>query len=389
MKAARRITILLLLCCLGAAPVEAQRGKKARGGDAFTQLSSRATAAREAGRFDEAIDLYRQAVRAQPRWEEGWWFLATLLYDRDDYAEAAEAFAVATKLQPKSGIASIMLGLCEYRLGRYDQAVEHIVQGRRLGFGQNDELSRVVLYHEGVLGTYRGEFEAAQHRLDNLAYLGVRSEQLVLALGLVVLRIPQLPEQIATDHPQYTLIRQAGWAEYQLAQNNVQDASREYDRLATEHPSYPNVQYAYGRYHLVQRNTEAALAAFHREIANSPNHAMARLQIAYIHLSMKEPEKGLEYAEEAVRLAPRFGHGRFLLGRLLYETGDHRRAVEQLETARELAPGEPKIYYTLARAYDRVDRKDDAKQARAIFAELSRRAEGTATDSSSPIGDTP
>ena len=376
----REIGIALLagLLAVPALPAAAQQRRATAARPAqFEQVASKAKQAREAGRVDEAIGHYREGVKIRANWDEGWWFLGTLLYDRERYAEAAEALETATKLQPKAGIAWIMLGLCEYRIGRYDAAAEHLIEGRRLGFGNSAELQRVVLYHEGVLGLFRGEFEAAQKRLDDVAYAGARSEQLFIALGLVVLRIPMLPEQISPDHKNYTLIRQAGFAEYQLAQNNVADASREYERLASDYPKFPNVQYAYGRYHLVQRNADEALAAFHREIENSPNHAMARLQIAYIHMSRKEPEIGIKYAEEAVNLGPRFAHARFLLGRLFYDVGNYPRAIEELEAAQQLAPTEPKVYYSLARAYDRVQRKEDAKRAREVFAELSRRAEGT------------
>jgi tetratricopeptide (TPR) repeat protein len=374
----------LLLCSAVSASAQRRAGTRTKRPAAtaapaanFEKLAAEATAARNANRIPEAINLYRDALKANPKWDEGWWFLATLLYDRDEYAEAANAFTAATKLRPQAGIAFIMLGLCEYRLARYDEAATHLVQGRQLGFGTNEELRRVVLYHEGVIGLYRGEFEAAQKRLDDVAYSGARSEQLFIALGLVVLRIPQVPENVKPEDENYALIRQAGWAEYQLAQTNMQDATLEYDRLVAEHPKFPNVQYAYGRFLLVQRDDVGAMKAFEREIETSPNHAMARLQIAYIYLTRKEAAKGLSYAEEAVRLAPRFAHARFLLGRILYETGDYRRSIEELEASQQLAPMEPKIYYTLARAYDRVKRKEDAQKARQVFAELSRQAEGT------------
>src|SRR4051812_38721835 len=54
----------------------------------FDQLATEAGAAREADRVDEAVALYRQGVTLQPQWAEGWWYLATLYYDQNNYPEA-------------------------------------------------------------------------------------------------------------------------------------------------------------------------------------------------------------------------------------------------------------------------------------------------------------
>src|SRR6266567_898303 len=49
----------------------------------FERIAEQATKAREANRTDEAIDLYQKALKLNPRWGEGWWYLGTLYYDGD------------------------------------------------------------------------------------------------------------------------------------------------------------------------------------------------------------------------------------------------------------------------------------------------------------------
>src|SRR3712207_3699090 len=80
---------------------------------AFDQLAAEANAAREGDRLEEAVDKYRRALALRPQWAEGWWYLATIHYDRDNYAEAARGFKEAARLQPKAGAAWAMLGICE------------------------------------------------------------------------------------------------------------------------------------------------------------------------------------------------------------------------------------------------------------------------------------
>ncbi|HEV2763008.1 MAG TPA: tetratricopeptide repeat protein, partial [Pyrinomonadaceae bacterium] len=318
-------------------------------------------------------ELYRRALKVNSRWDEGWWYLATLLYERDRYAEAADAFARAAELQPKVGGPRAMLALCEFRLGRYDDAFRHIQQARRLGVVDNPELVRVLRYHESLLLLLRGEFEIAQQNLDAMAFEGVESESLTLALGLAVLRVRAVPSLVPPGAPEHELIRRAGSAALQSARRNTADAQREFERLAADFPKTPNVHYAHGRYLLAHRDDEGALAAFQRELENSPDSVMARLQIAYIRLKNKEPAAGLPFAEEAVKLSRSAPMAHYLLGRLLFDTGENARAIEQLETAQRLAPEEPKVHFALSRAYAKANRKADAARARETFLRLNKK----------------
>lgn len=378
------LTATICAATLGLTSVGAQtrRARPAQRASApqqnFEQLKAEADRLREAGQLDEAIPLYRQAVAARPTWVEGWWYLATLLYEKDRYAEAAQAFRKTAALQPQVGAPLVMLGLCEFRFGDYDNALTHIRQGRQNGIGNNAELGRVMRYHEGLLLLLKGDFETAQKVLSSLSYDNVNTEDLIIAHGLASLRLPMLPSQIKPDYRDRDLIRRTGFAAHQMAQKNMNDAEVEYQRLVADYPKAPGVQYAYGMFLLARRNDEAAITAFQKEIENSPTHALARLQIAYIRLRDRDPAAGLKLAEEATNLHPRLPLGHYILGRILYETGETARAITELELARRLAPNEPRVYFALSRAYAKAGRKDDAEQARETFARLNKAAEDAA-----------
>ncbi len=382
----RQLAVIFALLGLAGLPVWAQqkRAKPAPKAPAtnpqqFEALAVQAQQAREAGNLEQAIELYKKGLTLKPRWNEGWWFLATLLYEKDEYASAAKAFQNAAALNPKIGAPAVMLGLCQFRLGDYDDALVNIIKGRQIGLADNPELVRVMRFHEGMLLLLKSEFEQAQRIFTALSYENVNNEQLFVAHGLAVLRIPMLPQQIPPTHKDREMIRRAGYAEHLVAQVNQSDGQREYERLAADYGKVPGVQYAYGRHLLyTQRNDEAAEAAFRHELENASNHALARLQIAYIKLKNKEPEKGVSFAEEAVKLNPRLLLGHYILGRLLLDTGATPRAIEELEVSQRLAPDEPKIYFALSRAYTKVGRKADAERARETFARLNAAAEAAA-----------
>lgn len=373
------IALSLCVCLAGATPAQ-QKRKTTRPRPAATpqnaeQLKAQAGRTREAGKIDEAIPLYQKAVAADPAWIDGWWFLGTLHYERDQYTQGAAAFQRATALQPKLGAPWAMLGLCEFRIGEFDNALTHLRLGRKLGVGDNQELGRVMRYHEGQVLLLKGDFETAQNIFGVLSYDNVMTEDIFIAHGLASLRMAMLPAQIKADYRDRNLIRRAGFAEHLYAQKNFGDAQREYEQLVTDYPRNPGVQYAYGKFMIDQRNDEAAIAAFLKEIENSPSHALARLQIAYIKLRNREAADGLKYAQEAVNLNPRLSLGHYVLGRILHETDQTGEAIAELEVARRLSPNEPRIYFVLSRAYAKAGRKADADQARETFARLNKMVE--------------
>lgn len=367
----------------------ARNSKAAPGSQDFDQLATAASAAREADKVEEAIELYRKALVLRGQWAEGWWYLATLYYDQDKYADAAEAFKQTAQLQQKAGAPWAMLGLCEFQLTRYDDAQIHIDRGRQLGLGDNVELTRVMRYHQALISILKGEFEKGLETLGSLSYEGLKSEDLIISLGLATLRVGMTPKRIDLNYPDRDLIRRAGLAEHFAAQKNMSDAQREYDMLVRDYAKVANVQYAYGRFLLINRDDEAALAAFQREIQNWPKHTLARCQIANIKLRNKDIEGGLPFAEEAVKLAPRLPLAHFVLGRLLLEAGQNDRAIQELEIVSRMVPDEPKIYFALARAYTKAQRKQDADRARATFTRLSQSAQAEGQGSALPDDDSP
>ncbi len=92
-----------------------------------------AAAAREAGNLKDALALYREGVEARPDWDEGRWYVATLLYEMDRYADAREAFVDVLRRQPTHAGALGLKGLCEFELRRYDRALADLLEAGNIG----------------------------------------------------------------------------------------------------------------------------------------------------------------------------------------------------------------------------------------------------------------
>lgn len=336
----------------------------------FDDVRNRADAAREANQLDEATKLYRQAVQVRPAWEEGWWYLGTLLYELDRYDEARDAFRRFVAIQPKGGAAWALMGLCEFRLREYDLALQHIKRGRLLGLGDSEQLIFVTRYHAALLLTRSEQFEAALEILSYFARtLPNENPAVVEAVGLSSLRMPLLPAEVPAD--KRDLVLQTGRAAYHQYARRLADAEKEFKEIVARYPETPNVQYAHGVF-LLDAKPEAAPDAFLRELKISPSHVAANLQLAFIYINAGEHAKGLPFAEKALALSPNSFVARNAIGRILLETGDIARAIKELEAGVKYAPDSPEMYFVLSRAYSRAGRKQDAAQARADFLRLDK-----------------
>ena len=335
---------------------------------AFRELVRQAHEAREDSRLNEAIGFYRQVARMRPSWPEGWWYLGTLLYDLDRYAEARDVFRKLISIKPAGGPGWALLGLCEFRLREYDRAVHHFQRGRSLGVGGNKQFRYVTSYHTALLMTRFEKFEASFQILHALAREHYDSPKIMEALGLSVFRLPFLPEEIPPDRREMVL--QAGRAAALGAGYQPEEARRGYQELVARYPNEPNVHYAFGVFLLVGEK-DAALEEFRREVEISPSHLPARLQIAFLYISRAEFSSAHPFAQEAVKLAPRSFSARNALGRILLGMGELKEAVQELEIGVQLAPDSPEMHFALGRAYSRMGRKEDAFREQAEFRRLN------------------
>lgn len=336
--------------------------------DSFDKLAERAKKASEENRLEEAISLYREALVLQPKWIEGWWSLGTLEYDQDQYAKAARDFEKLIALDAANGTAHAMLGLCQFELGKDESALKNLLEAERLRIVKDEQLRKVALYHLGVLQLRARKYGDAKEALVQLAKDGVRTKELINALGLAALLVrPQEAPPEGTDGA--SVIERVGEAEALLAARDFGQAKRRYEELTSDFPDYPNLHFAFGRLLLEANETDQAIEEFQRELKRDPRNVNSLLEVASVRY-LVDSQDGLQYAEEAAKLAPQRPFAHYLLGVLRLDTGNAAGAVPELEIAQKAFPNEPRVYFSLGNAYARVGRKAEAAKARAVFSRL-------------------
>jgi tetratricopeptide (TPR) repeat protein len=339
----------------------------------FDAVSRNAVAFQFAGNAEAAIESYQQALQLRPDWDEGRWNLAMMYYSTGQYPQAIIALKSWVARKPDDGTAWAVMGLSDFENKDYNNALVHLQRGRELGFGGSAESVQLAKYRLGALLIRNGEFDNANDLLAPEAGSGPLASKIQFALGLSLLRIPLLPEQV--EQSKKHLVQNAGEIA-ELLQNSTYDtAFVKFQELLREYPATPFLHYAYGKALASLSRYDDAEAQLHQELLISPKSDLPYLRLAAIALRQHRPTDALLSAQRAAQLAPNSGESHYLLGRACLETGQDEMAVHELETAARLSPGSPEVHFNLAKAYAKVKLPEKADQERAIFVRLNAIAE--------------
>jgi len=337
--------------------------------ESFDQLAKQAEDAQHQGDSKLAVSFYLKALEIRPNWALGWRNVGMLLADLHDYPRAAEALRHLVSADPKSGEGWALLGLTEYELGHYDDAYRDLEHGRTLGVG-NADLEHVAAFHSALILIQKSEFDRSYRILLRVAEAGVNDPDLVMAFGLVALRLPMKPEQV--DPSEVNLVGQVGQIEFQGVNAASSRTMEAYQKLLAELPRTPRLHYAYGNFLLSAGHFDDGIVEMQKETELSPQDPMPPLQIALADLRIGQAPAALPYAQKAVQLAPKLFAAHYALGWALYHLGENDKAIPELEEVVKLAPDSFQGHYALSVAYAKAGRKADAARERAAYAKLKQ-----------------
>jgi tetratricopeptide (TPR) repeat protein len=349
-----------LICMIGLA---------AQSGGAFEDLAARAKTARETNDVPRAIELYKQAVTANPKWEEGWWYLGSMLYDSDKYSQGRDALRHVVAMDANAAPAWALLGLCEFETGDYKSALEHIDRG--LAAGTAPQMETVLRYHEAQLLTRNGEFDKALKAYVWFVRKGVQNPELIVAIGLAALRTPLLPKEVTPDQQLFLM---AGEATYFTLTGDYPHAGKAFGHLMERYPNTHYVHYLYGCFVLAAK-PDLAMSELRREIEISPNSGAANAMLAWALLERGDTDKARPYAEAAAANDPDLPLAQYVLGRLMLEEGKLDGSIEHLKRAEKIDPANIETHMSLATAYSKAARPVEARQERMLTLALLKENE--------------
>jgi tetratricopeptide (TPR) repeat protein len=334
----------------------------------FAALSQQAQAARDAHQMEKAVDFYRKALKLKPDWDEGWWNVASISYDIDQFKDCARASTKLSELKPDGVPAWTMAGLCEYRLLNYGSALDDFTEVERLGFNENAELAHAARYHYALVLTKAGRFEKAITVLTDLTRKEkAATPEIIAATGIAGLRRPWLPAEVPESERE--LVYRVGDAMASGMQQDFKVANQKFDEILKAYPSEPNVHFRYGAMLYIQ-DADRGIEEIKKAVALAPDHVPALVSLSAISLKREDAKAAVEYGEMAVKASPGDFTTHIVLGRALLASEDLARAATELEQAVKLAPNVPDAHFSLATAYNRLGKKENAAREQAEFKRL-------------------
>lgn len=300
---------------------------------ALDPLQQQALDEEQAGKTEEAIRDYRQALQQHPDWKAGMWNLGMLQYGSDQFADAIVTFQKVVEVAPNLGIAWSLLGLSEFETADYDHALAHLEKAQSLGIN-DDDIARVSSYHLGILWNRASQFERASSLLLQTFGADMASPQAKTALGLSTLRVPLLPSQL--DPSREALVQAAGEAQAAGA-----DQPAAFANLLRNNPHLPYLHYAYALSLAANGKVKEAQEQLVEETRISPASSAPWIELRNLDLRLGEKSEAVKAAQEAVRISPESQDAHLLLAQAWQSAGNDRQAHAEAAVANAKSPDNP------------------------------------------------
>jgi tetratricopeptide (TPR) repeat protein len=316
------------------------------------------------------------------------WNRAMAEYTTGQYPAAIIDLKAWLATTPESGTGWAILGLSEFAMKDFDNALIHLDRGSRLGLSASTESLSLAKYTFGILLVHAGRFEEAARILSSATDAsGPLAKEVEFALGLVLLRRAEFPDAVSRSEKE--LVASAGSIESLLLQSQYDKAFPQLKVLLQRYPAMPFLHYAYGTALIALSQFDQAAAQMQAEMPISHASELPCVRLASIALRQHDSAAAIQWAQKALQLAPNSVDAHYLLGRASLETGDQTSAIRELEIAARLSPASPEIHFNLAKAYARAKMTEKAQQERDIFSELKKTEESQPGSLASQVESSP
>lgn len=295
------------------------------------------------GRYEDAIEQYKQALALDSRNQTISFNLALAYYKTAWFTEAAAELArflvAAPENVPERPNAVLLLADCQVRLGEYKKVIGLLSPLAEAG--SNNPNYRTIAYLLGSALIGDGQLDNGQRLIDRV-FREDNSPEARLLMGSIL-----------------------------LVADQGQEAIKELERAIELNPKLPTLRAWYGRALMRMGDSEKAKAAFKSELADSPNDFDANLHLGILLRQDKLFEESFGFLSAAVRLRPREQYARYHLGAVLAALEKPNEAKSLLEGVVKEYPDFSEARVLLASMYYRLNRKADGDRERAIVQKLT------------------
>lgn len=366
-----------LLCIQGRAQVapaggSGQQSQPSIRSEENARIAAEAEEALRKGDYPKAIENLQKLERIAPGIAEIHADLATAYYSLGRFDDASEQAREALKLKPSLTNAHFFLGLSLAQSDRCKEALSYLEKD--YSRAPDPQMKRAVGTEALRCAMYENEADRA---VDLVRLLNRDSpddpDLLYLSSHVYSDLSTQVSQRLLKTAPESFQAHQLN-AEVLAIQGKLSEAAEEYRKVLSLNPSLPGIHYQLGELLLAGErgpNTlDEARQEFEDELRVHPRNSGAEYELGEMARQARQWDIAIEHFNRAVTIDPHFAEALIGLGKSLVSAGRPQEAVAPLERAVKLEPGNANAHYQLSFAYRRLGRGQEATKELAAYRQI-------------------
>lgn len=322
--------------------------------------------------YTKAIEDLQKLERIGPKIGEIHADLATAYYSIGRFEDAAEQAREALKLKPSLLNAHFFLGLSLAQADHCKEAMPYLEKDYVRA--PDSQLKRVL----GSEALRCAMYENDPGRAVDLVRLLNRDfpddpDLLYLSSHAYSDLSTQASQRLLTVAPESFQAHQLN-AEVLAIQGKLNEAADEYRKVLSLNPTLGAIHYQLGELLLAGErgpNTlDEARKEFEEELKLHPRNSGAEYELGEMARQARQWDEAIDHFNRALGIDPQFADAFIGLGKSLVSAGRPQEAIAPLERAVKIEPGNPNAHYQLSFAYRRLGREQEASKELAAYREI-------------------
>ncbi len=324
-------------CCLGKTSPAVSPATIQDAQGALSEALQCAVQHHQAGRFDSAVEIYRQIIEIQPDHADALHLLGVVAHQNGQHALALDFISRAIQLAPDvalyySNIAPVLLAL--------------------------EQKKEALACYLKVVELLPDHVEA----LNNIGHLQQQFGQLEAAVNAYRRAIEIKPDYAEAHYNLGIVLRDQGLREEALACN--QEALRHKPDFAD---AYNNI----GLLLAEAGNVDGAIQNYQQALRIQPNHVAGHNNLASALKELGQLDEAIVHGEQALAIKPDFVEALCTLGNVMKAQGRLDESLEYYRRALLIRPGYAEAWYNMGCVLSEEGKRDEAIESYRKAIELS------------------
>jgi tetratricopeptide (TPR) repeat protein len=301
-------------------------------------LADRANALLHDGKPGEAVQLFEQAVAADPQSSEVRFNLALAYFYNHQFEQSIRILSVSKKLGAEE---YGLIGASYRALGKFDNAVSNLRRAVAIQPGNAH-----FVYDLGLTLVDSVKVDEAIRLLKGFSARPNAPAKIFGALGMALYingRLPDAEKAYATAIQMEPVAADlhSSLGDVFFGSGRLQEAAAEYGTAIKLEPGNADYHNKAGRNQLRLDRTDLAEAEFNLAVGINPGHADALFNLGKIAASQGRTTEAVSLFSRAVASNPKSAEAQYQLALCYQRLGQSKEAVEALQRFRELKKQNP------------------------------------------------